>query len=96
MTMALHRPRTAVEDRTVTSKDAADASSRSQTLHDERKCTIRASVPLMLGVALEIYVVSLTVLGDPRPAVGIALAVALLFAALWFALPWLRRMGSAA
>jgi len=55
-----------------------------------------AMVPLMLGVALEIYVVSLTVLGDPRLAVGVALAVALLFAALWFALPWLRRMASAA
>ena len=55
-----------------------------------------AMVPLMLGVALEIYVVSLTVLGDPRLAVGVALAVALLFAALWFALPWLRRMASSA
>jgi hypothetical protein len=60
-----------------------------------RKCTIRAAVPLMLGVALEIYVVSLTVLGDPRPAVGIALAVALLFAALGSRCPgyagWGRR-----
>jgi hypothetical protein len=53
-----------------------------------------AMVPLMLGIAL--YVVSWTVIGDPRPAAGIALAVALLFAALWFALPWLRRMKTSA
>jgi hypothetical protein len=50
-----------------------------------------AMVPLMLGIALEIYVVSLAVIGDPRPAAGVAVAVALLFTALWFALPWLRR-----
>ena len=55
-----------------------------------------AMVPLMVGIALEIYIVSLTVVGDPRPAAGVALATALLFAALWFALPWLRRMKSSA
>ena len=55
-----------------------------------------AMVPLMVGIALEIYIVSLTVVGDPRPAAGVALATALLFAALWFALPWLRRMTSSA
>ena len=49
-------------------------------------------VPLMLGIALEIYVVSLAVIGDPRPAAGVAVVVALLFAGLWFALPWSRRM----
>jgi hypothetical protein len=38
----------------------------------------------------------LTVIGNPRLAAGVAMAVALFFAALWFALPWLRRMGSAA
>ena len=55
-----------------------------------------AMVPLMLGIALKIYVVSLTMIGDPRPAAGVGLAVALLFAAVWFALPWLRRIRSAA
>jgi hypothetical protein len=175
MTMALHRPRAAIKDRGVTSKDAADASSTSQSLHDEAQMILdearmvlpgiqalfgfqliavftegfrrltdverlahlgslllvtvaialimtpaaydrivgeqrvsrrfitlasrvitSAMVPLMLGIALETYVVSLTVIGDPRPATGVAVAVALLFAALWFALPWLRRMRSSA
>ena len=175
MTMALHRPRPTVKDRTVTAKAAADASSGSQSLRDEAQMTLdearmvlpgiqalfgfpliavftevfrrladverlahlgslllvtiaialimtpaaydrvvgeprvsrrfitlasrlitSAMVPLMLGVALEIYVVSLTILGDPRLAAGVALAVALLFTALWFALPWLRRMRSSA
>jgi hypothetical protein len=41
-------------------------------------------------------VVLLTVIGDPRLAQGVAMAVALLFATLWFALPWLRRMSSSA
>ena len=50
-----------------------------------------AMVPLMLGIALEIYVVSVAVIGGPRTAAAIAAAVALLFAVLWFALPWLRR-----
>jgi len=173
MTMALHRPRPAVKDRTVTAKEAADASFGSQSLRDEAQMTLDearmvlpgiqalfgfqliavftegfrrvadverlahlgslllvtiaialimtpaaydrivgeprvsrrfitlasrliTSAMVMLGVALEIYVVSLTVLGDPRLAAGVALAVALLFAALWFALPWLRRMRSSA
>ena len=175
MTMALHGPRPAVKDRTVTAKEAADASSGSQSLRNEAQMTLDearmvlpgiqalfgfqliavftegfrrvadverlaylgslllvtiaialimtpaaydrivgesrvsrrfvalasrlisiAMVPLMVGIALEIYIVSLTVVGDPRPAAGVALATALLFAALWFALPWLRRMKSSA
>jgi len=41
-------------------------------------------------------VVSWTVIGGRRLAAGVAMAVALFVAALWFALPWLRRMGSSA
>ena len=50
-----------------------------------------AMVPLMLGIAIEIYVVSSLVLDARVAAAGAALFVALLFIALWFAFPWSRR-----
>ena len=40
MTMALHGPRPAVKDRTVTAKEAADASSGSQSLRNEAQMTL--------------------------------------------------------
>jgi Family of unknown function (DUF6328) len=50
MTMALHRPRPAVKDRTVTSKDAAAASSRSQTLHDEAQMILDEARMVLPGI----------------------------------------------
>jgi hypothetical protein len=49
-----------------------------------------AMVPLVLGLATEIYVVASLVV-DPRVAAAAALLVAFLFALLWFALPLLHR-----
>jgi uncharacterized protein DUF6328 len=54
-----------------------------------------AMVPLMLGIAIEIYVVTSLVIDARATAAATALLVALLFGALWFAFPWLRRARSA-
>lgn len=54
-----------------------------------------AMVPLMLGIAIEIYVVTSLVIEARATAAMIALIVALFFVALWFALPWWRRIRSA-
>jgi hypothetical protein len=51
-------------------------------------------VPLMLGIAIEIYVVTSIVIDARGAAVVTALLVALLFIALWFAFPWLRHTRS--
>jgi len=50
-----------------------------------------AMVPLMLGIAIEIYVVTSVVFEGRGTAAVTALLVALLFIGLWFAFPWLRR-----
>ncbi|MGZ5181338.1 MAG: DUF6328 family protein [Ramlibacter sp.] len=47
--------------------------------------------PLMLGLALDIYVVILAALDDERLAAGGGVAALLLFALLWFVLPAARR-----
>jgi hypothetical protein len=53
-----------------------------------------AMVPLMLGIAIEIYVVTSLVIEARATAAVTALIVALFFVALWFALPWWRRIRS--
>ena len=50
-----------------------------------------AMVPLMLGIAIDIYVVTSVVIDARLAAIGAAFFVALLFVALWFAFPWSRR-----
>ena len=44
-------------------------------------------LPLMLGLSLDIYVVALTALGEPRYALYGAVVALILFALLWFAFP---------
>ena len=51
-------------------------------------------LPLMLGLALDIYVVILAALDDERLAAGGGVAALLLFALLWFVLPAARRWRS--
>jgi hypothetical protein len=48
-------------------------------------------VPLMAGIALDIYVVVLATLDESRIAVAAGVAALALFALLWFVLPALRR-----
>ena len=50
MTMALHRPRPTVKDRTVTAKAAADASSGSQSLRDEAQMTLDEARMVLPGI----------------------------------------------
>jgi hypothetical protein len=53
-------------------------------------------VPLMLGIALDVFVVTLAVLDEARVAAAGGLAALALFALLWFVLPALRRRPGAA
>jgi hypothetical protein len=52
--------------------------------------------PLMLGIALDVFVVTLAVLDEARVAAAGGLAALALFALLWFVLPALRRRPGAA
>jgi hypothetical protein len=45
-------------------------------------------VPLMLGVSLDIYVVSYLVTGHSRPSAVLGTGCLAMFAGLWFAFPW--------
>ena len=53
-----------------------------------------AMLPLLLGISLDIYVVTRMVLPESDPWIGAALAFGALvvFASLWFAFPYWRRM----
>jgi hypothetical protein len=47
-----------------------------------------SAYPLLLGIALEFYLVSSLVSARPSVAYALTAALVLVFALLWFALPW--------
>lgn len=51
-----------------------------------------ALVPLMLGISLDVYVVAGFVAGSTIVGVAVGIAMLLLFAGLWFVLPWRHRL----
>jgi hypothetical protein len=48
-------------------------------------------IPLMLGLALDIYVVCLATLDDPRLGATVAVLALAVFAAFWFVYPLVKR-----
>src|SRR3984893_13428902 len=53
---------------------------------------IAAMVPLMLGLALEVYVLGFLVIGDPKTSLAVATALFGVFLTLWFVFPLAMRL----
>jgi hypothetical protein len=56
-------------------------------------CSIApAMVPLMLGLTLEVYLLGLLVIGDPKTSLAVATALFGVFLMLWFVFPLAMRL----
>ena len=51
-----------------------------------------AMVPLMLGLTLEVYLLGLLVIGDPKTSLAVATALFGVFLMLWFVFPLAMRL----
>ena len=51
-----------------------------------------AMVPLMLGLTLEVYLLGLLVIGDPKTSVAVSTALFGVFSLLWFVFPLAMRL----
>ena len=51
-----------------------------------------AMVPLMLGLTLEVYLLGLLVIGDPKTSLAVSAALLAVFSMLWFVFPLAMRL----
>ena len=51
-----------------------------------------AMVPLMLGLTLEVYLLGLLVIGDPKTSLTVSTALLAVFSLLWFVFPLAMRL----
>ena len=51
-----------------------------------------AMVPLMLGLTLEVYLLGLLVIGDPKTSLAVSTALLPVFSLLWFVFPLAMRL----
>jgi len=51
-----------------------------------------AMVPLMLGLTLEVYLLGLLVIGDPKTSLAVSTALLAVFSLLWFVFPLAMRL----
>ena len=51
-----------------------------------------AMVPLMLGLTLEVYLLGLLVIGDPKTSLAVSTALFGVFSLLWFVFPLAMRL----
>ena len=51
-----------------------------------------AMVPLMLGLTLEVYLLGLLVIGDPKTSLTVSTALLAVFLMLWFVFPLAMRL----
>lgn len=55
------------------------------------RCLMASTYPLLVGIALEFYIVSTLVIARPPVSYAVTVVLVAVFGALWFALPWRRK-----
>src|SRR6185369_10520392 len=55
------------------------------------RCLTASTYPLLVGIALEFYIVSTLVTARPPVSYAVTGVLVAVFGALWFALPWRRK-----
>ena len=55
------------------------------------RCLMASTYPLLVGIALEFYIVSALVIARPPVSYAVTGVLVAVFGALWFALPWRRK-----